>query len=66
MAKNPQFHNQTKHIAIRWHWVRELVEQKLITIESCCDPEQTADILTKALPRPKHSKHTSEMGLAST
>jgi hypothetical protein len=66
MAKNQQFHNRSKHIAIRWHWVRELVQQRLITIENCRDPQQTADILTKALPRPKHQRHTSEMGLAST
>ena len=63
MAKNPQFHNRSKHIAIRWHWIRELVEENLINIENCRDPEQTADILTKALPRPKHKKHTSEMGM---
>ncbi len=67
MAKNHQFHNQSKHIAIRWHWVRELVEQSLITIESCRDPQQmAADVLTKALPCPKHRQHTSEMGLVLT
>ena len=66
MAKNQQFHNRSKHIAIRWHWVRELIEQDLVTIESCRDPEQTADVLTKALARPKHNKHLTEMGLAST
>ena len=66
MAKNQQFHNWSKHIAIWWHWVREIIEQKLITIESCRNPEQTADILTKALPCPKHNKHTSKMGLTST
>jgi len=35
MVKNHQFHNRSKHIAIRWHWVRELVEQGLVSIESC-------------------------------
>ena len=66
MAKNQQFHNQSKHIVIRWHWVRDLVEEQLIKIETCRDPQQTADVLTKPLPRPKHSQHVSEMGLAST
>ena len=65
MAKNPQFHKRSKHIAIRWHWVRDLVQEGKLCIESCQDPEQTADILTKALPRPKHQKHTKEMGLVS-
>jgi hypothetical protein len=64
MARNPQFHKRTKHIAIQWHWIRELVQEGTISIESCRDPEQTADILTKALPRQKHAKHVEEMGLA--
>jgi Reverse transcriptase (RNA-dependent DNA polymerase)/gag-polypeptide of LTR copia-type/Integrase core domain/GAG-pre-integrase domain len=66
MAKNQQFHSRSKHIAIRWHWVRDLVEQNLVKIETCRDPQQTADVLTKALPRPKHCQHTSEMGIAPT
>ena len=66
MAKNQQFHSRSKHIAIQWHWVRDLVEQKIVEIETCRDPQQTADVLTKALPRPKHRQHVSEMGLATT
>lgn len=66
MAKNPQFHSRSKHVAIRWHWVRELVEKGNVRIETCRDPQQTADVLTKALLRPKHRQHTTEMGLAST
>jgi len=65
MAKNPQFHKRSKHIEIRWHWVRDLVQEGKIYVNSCRDPEQTADVLTKALPCPKHKKHTSDMGLVS-
>ena len=63
MVKNPQFHKRSKHIARRWHWVRELVEDRIITVMSCRDPDQTTDVLTKALPRPKHRKHATDMGL---
>jgi transposase InsO family protein len=63
MARNPQFHKRSKHIATRWHWVRDLVQDKIISIESCRDPEQTADVLTKPLARQKHQKHLKEMGL---
>ena len=63
MARNPQFHKRSKHIATRWHWIRDLVQENIINIESCRDPEQTADILTKPLPRPKYNKHLNEMGL---
>jgi hypothetical protein len=57
MAKNPQFHKRSKHIMTRWHWVRDAVKDEILIIESCQDPEQTADILTKQLPHPKFQKH---------
>ena len=65
MVQNPQFHKRSKHIAIRWHWVRDLVQDKIITIESCRDPEQTVNVLTKPLARPKHQKHVKEMGIVT-
>jgi hypothetical protein len=65
LSKNPQFHKRTKHIAIRWHWIRDLVRDSEIIIESCRDSEQTADVLTKPLPRPKHRQHAQEMGLVT-
>jgi len=63
MARNPQFHKRSKHIAIHWHWVRNLVQDGKVFIDSCRDPEQMADVLTKALLKPKHQRHTHEMGL---
>jgi hypothetical protein len=66
MAHNLQFHKWAKHIKIRWHWVRDLMQNGILDIESCRDPEQTADVLTKGLPQPKHIKHITEMGLALT
>ena len=66
LSRNPQFHQRSKHIAIRYHWIRDQVNDKLLDIQSCRDAEQTADILTKALPKPKHTQHTREMGLDDT
>ena len=65
MAHNPQFHKQSKHVKIRWHWVRDLVQEKLVTIYDCHNPEQTADILTKALQRQKFTKHRDGLGLST-
>jgi hypothetical protein len=65
LTQNPQFHQRSKHIAIRHHWVRDLVTNKIIDIQNCRDPEQTADVLTKALPKPKFSRHREEMGIQS-
>jgi len=63
MVNNPQFHQRSKHIDIRYHWIRDEIIKETINLESCRDPDQTADILTKALPKPKHHKHLYDMGL---
>ena len=41
LTHNPQFHQRTKHIAIRHHWVRDLVNDGILDIQNCRDPEQT-------------------------
>ena len=64
MAWNPQFHKRSKHIATKWHWIQDLIQNRIIWAESCRDLEQTADALTKALAHQKHKKHTVEMGVA--
>jgi hypothetical protein len=63
MVNNPQFHQRSKHIDIRYHWIRDEIIKETINLESCRDPDQTADILTKALSKPKHQKHLYDMGL---
>jgi hypothetical protein len=65
LTHNPQFHSHSKHIGICYHWIRELVSNKSLEITNCRDPEQTADVLTKALPKPKHTRHRGEMGMES-
>jgi hypothetical protein len=63
IATNPQFHKRSKHIAIRFHWIRQQIQQKVLQIQSCRDPQQTADILTKALTPEKHNRHVTGLGL---
>ena len=45
--------------------MRDLVQEKLVAIYDCCDPEQTVDILTKALQRQKFTKHGDGLGLST-
>ena len=65
LTHNPQFHQRSKHIALRHHWIRDLITDKIIDVQNCRDPEQTADVLTKALPKPKFTRHRAEMGIQS-
>jgi hypothetical protein len=47
LAKNPEFHNRTKHIDTRYHYIREMIENKNICITHVSGDLQLADILTK-------------------
>ncbi|KAG7537091.1 Zinc finger CCHC-type superfamily [Arabidopsis suecica] len=49
ITKNPVHHIRTKHIGIRHHFIRELVEGKLVEILYIDTEKQLADIFTKPL-----------------
>jgi hypothetical protein len=55
LAKNPMASNKTKHIDIKHHYIRELVDAKTVAVISIHTSDVLADGLTKALPGPKHT-----------
>ena len=54
LAKNPVFHNRLKHIDIQYHFTRDLVKGKRISLNYIPTKEMSADLLTKALPCAQH------------
>ena len=58
LAQNPGGHQKTKHIAIRWHFIRQRVEQKELKVCKVGTLDQYADLLTKALAEAAHWKLT--------
>lgn len=62
-AKNPTFHKKTKHIQIRYHFVREAVEENTIEIIYCPTKLMVADIFTKGLTRDKFEPLREKLGL---
>ena len=51
ISKNLVMHVKTKHITIKYHYVRELVEDKQVKMEYIHTKEQIVDIFTKPLPK---------------
>lgn len=49
LIRNPEFHKRSKHMDVRYHFVREKYVNKDIDIEYVFSQEQLADILTKPL-----------------
>ncbi|CAM8894044.1 unnamed protein product [Rhodiola kirilowii] len=63
ISKNPVQHSRTKHIDIRHHFIRELVEKKIITLTHVSTEKQLADIFTKALDNLQFETLRSSLGL---
>jgi hypothetical protein len=66
LAKNPRFHDRTKHINMKYHLIRHHVEAKTIHLIHCSTSEQIADIFTKVLGREKFEKFRKMLGLTNT
>ena len=54
LADNLQFHNRTKHIDIRYHFVCDTVAAGEITLQYLPMADMVADFLITPLPRHKH------------
>jgi len=65
MTKNPAFHSRTKHIDIRYHFIRDLVAKEEILLEYCSTQEQLTDILTEALSKEKFCYFRGLFGVCS-
>ncbi|TFY53549.1 hypothetical protein EVJ58_g9390 [Rhodofomes roseus] len=66
LAKNATFHDRTKHIAVRYHFIREKIDDGEVRVEYVPTGDQVADVLTKALAREKHERFATGMGLVTS
>ena len=51
--------HRTKHIALKYDWIREQIEEGEITVKHKSTKENLADLFTKILPRPATGKFLS-------
>jgi hypothetical protein len=63
LGRNPVFHDRSKHIDVRFHYIRECVEENRVQLQSIGTVEQLADILTKALGRERFCELRSRLGV---
>ncbi len=63
VSKNPEHHGRMKHLDLRFYWLRDAVNDKMITPSFVPTTEQVADILTKPLPAAQVQFCREQMGI---
>ena len=63
LTRDHQYHARTKHIDVRYHWIRWVIEQGSLRLVYCPTDDMVADALTKALPSAKVKHFAAGLGL---
>lgn len=63
LTRNPVFHGRSKHIHLKFHFIKECVEKREIGVEHVASNKQKADILTKALGNIKFVEMKNLIGI---
>ncbi|TFY52170.1 hypothetical protein EVJ58_g10162 [Rhodofomes roseus] len=63
LTQDHQYHARTKHIDIRFHFIRWIIQDKKLMLVYCPTNDMVADALTKALPSPKVKHFAAALGL---
>ncbi len=64
LSKNPQEYKRTRHIQVKYHFIRTLVQEKSIQLKYCRTQDQLADIFTKGVNGPGLKEISKSLRLA--
>ena len=63
MSENPVFHDKLKHIEIKYHYIRDMVQRQVVKLQYVAIDEQIANVLTKPLARVKFDYFREKLGV---
>ena len=66
ISNNPVHHPRTKHIEVRYHFIREHVMNDTVDLHFVPSEEQTADIFTKALHESTFTRLVGKLGMLNS
>jgi hypothetical protein len=64
LTENPVFHDRSKHIEMKYHFIRDMVQRRTIKLQYIRTDEQITDILTKPLSLGKFVYFRDKLGMA--
>jgi hypothetical protein len=63
LSKEPKINKRTKHISVRYHWIREKIANGIFKLTYLNTKSQLADMMTKVPPGPQFHKLVQQMGM---
>jgi ATP sulfurylase len=63
LSDNSVFHDRSKHIKIKYHYIRDMVQRGEVTLQYVIIEEQVANVLTKPLSRMKFQHFRDKLGV---
>uniref|UniRef100_A0A2N9IRB9 Integrase catalytic domain-containing protein n=1 Tax=Fagus sylvatica TaxID=28930 RepID=A0A2N9IRB9_FAGSY len=65
LSKNSTYHSRTKHIDVRYHWLRLIVDQQLMQLRKIHTDKNLVDMLTNVVPKEKLELCAGSAGMNS-
>jgi hypothetical protein len=63
LFENPMFHDRSKHIEIKYHYIIDMVQRNIVHVQYLPTHEKIADIFTKPLAKTKFNCFRESLGL---
>ena len=63
LLENPMFHDKSKNIEIKYHYIRDMVQRGAMKLQYVETEEQITDVLTKPLARVKFEYFKERLGV---
>ena len=53
LSKNSTFHSHSKHIDVKYHWIHNVLDSKMLQLKKIHTNDNGSNMMTKALPKEK-------------
>jgi hypothetical protein len=63
LSEKPVFHDKSKHIEIKYHYIKDMVQKEAMKLQYVSTDEQIIDVLTKPMSRVKFEYFRDKLGV---
>ena len=66
LTNNPMYHERTKHIDVKAHFIRDVISQGAIVVKKIVTAENPTNMMTKTIPAAKFKHYLDLIGVNNT